>query len=346
METYNIAVVKPNDFNRQNFDLGVTHSQILDKISPFIEFVQVNLETMMETIVNVIGLTKETIGATNIFYQTKDSIYQMCHLNMQDNGNKEDSREINGICSSLNMENLEIRGSVVLIRCNIEENHLCSSSSIDINTITDIVFSKIVHKGVRIDPDGTVSEFTFLKDPMDGLSQEEIENYQWMELPLFKLNLIVFIQVEPVIDQVNKKMTQLVGNSLIHGSSLLVLKSVENEFLDMDVPLLNQLLTATMGKNSKRTLSEEELKDGEKINELPMVVNGFRILDKRVLEYKNKCEGCGVDMEDHAYNRCTGCYRVCYHSKDCQKGDWHHHKNDCLFGQQPLNRKITKKKVA
>jgi hypothetical protein len=353
MKSFNVAIVKPNDFNRHAYGLDTTREQLDQLISPLVEYVETTANDMMELIVTTIGLTKDMMGATNIFYQDKDAVYQLCYIDMQDNEQndelddkknnkkKEDTRPINGLSSSFSMDNLEIRGNVVLIRSDITDNYVCTTSSISPSDLTNIMYKKCIHKGVKVQPDGQLTEFYFMNDPLEGCTKEEVENYQWMEFHLFKLNFLIFIQKNPEPNQINKTMTHLLGTNVIHGTSLIVLKSNEKEYLDVDLSLFKDLLAATYGPFKHRALIGYETRDGEQVGELPMVVNGYRILDKRARDYKCKCESCGVNIVNFE-GRCCGCYRVFYHTKECQKKDWHYHKEECLMNSAPMHLQFVK----
>lgn len=342
LSEYTVAVIRPNNFKNEEFDLSVTQTEISEVVKPYVELINVNRDNMMEVIVKTIGLTKELIGATNIVYQDENSIYQICHLNLEDDNKQKDDREQNGLCTILTIGDITVRGPAILLRSDITSKGICTTASVSPDNIVDIVYKKTVHRGVKVSPDGELTDFFFRKDPMESYNTEQIDNFQWMELPLFKLNLIVFIQVKPVVDKVNKKITQLVGREIIHGESLIVLKSVENEFLDVPIDMVEKLLIATLGPVSKRDMKEEELKDGEKKDNLPIVMNGYHILNNRVEKYKNRCGRCNGELTS-GDKKCSGCFRLKYCSRECQIEDWYHHKGECLNSKKPLNYTLTKK---
>ena len=54
--------------------------------------------------------------------------------------------------------------------------------------------------------DGTVEEFIFNKDPLEGEEDlEKLKNLRWVEVPLYKFNLLVIFELEPAEDKINKK---------------------------------------------------------------------------------------------------------------------------------------------
>jgi hypothetical protein len=340
MSTYNIAVIRPNNIILGKDLLSV--DAIKAAINEYIVITSITQDSMMELIVDTIKLDSNMMGSTSVCKQDAHKIYQLCHLNMEDNGQKNDADQFNSVASCLTAGAVEVYGASVFLVSNILDDGLCSCASVTLDEIADIIYHKLIHKAVKIGTDGVIEEFTFITDPLEGLTDDEISNYQWMEMELLKFNLILFIQVSPVVDVVNKKATLLVGDKVVNGDVLVVSKSAEDEYLDLDNNLITNLLTICVGTLKSRSLTDDEEKDGERINNLTIVQNSYCILNARLKSFTPACSYCDSEFIDSP-KVCTGCYRMNYHNEDCQKSGWLTHKSDCLYGKIPINRMLKKK---
>lgn len=325
---FDIVLIKPN-----NTKIDLDNINILENI---LESHTIIFENMMSFIVQNIGLTTELMGSTSMCYENEKYVYQMCHLNLEDNGQKNDENNFNQIASQL--ASTDVYGNAIMIASEISENNQCVSKTIKLDEIIKIFKSKIVHKGIKIDTNNNISEFNFYKDPMEFYSKEDVTNFQWMELPIFNFNFIVFMQVNPQPNTINKLMTKIVGRHIINGISLLVSKSTENEFIDMDMELFNKLSITLDGLSlESRDLLEDEKKNGELVNNLPIVMNRYCILEKRYNAHNNKCNNNNCENEKNNLI-CSGCYRMKYCSKECQLLHWKkEHNQDCLFDKKSIN---------
>lgn len=353
MDKFNVAVIQPNKFwadlykNEEKFESlkkpDVKEDIEID-ICKYVTFKKLSHSEMMDFIVETIKLGSDQMGSTTICYEDKDYVYQLCHLSKVDNGGKEkdeDPENINGISGYLCCDDINIYGTSVLIcsKIDTDNNNTCVTHTLELSDISKILYNKVVHKGVHVFPDGTVKEFTFYKDPLENKSKEEISNYRWVELPFLNFNLIGFIKANPEVDIVNKKMTRLIGDQVIHGDVLLVSKTTETEYVNMDKEIFNKLVAVANGSLSNRQLTDIEKKHGEEQNGIPIVMNRHCILDRRYKNYRLECNNCSKEIENNKSVVCAGCYRVKYDTNECQKEDWVNHKKECLYGQEPLNKK-------
>ena len=113
----------------------------------------------------------------------------------------------------------------------IKDNGTCIPDNFTIDDIINIMYKKHVHKGIIIKTDDTFEEITFYNNPLEDKLKEQSNNYRYIELSLFKFNLIMYIQLYPVNNIINKKATKLFGKGKIHGdviiSSLLLMTSLQ-----------------------------------------------------------------------------------------------------------------------
>jgi len=251
---------------------------------------------------------------------------------MEANDGKNEDINLNNLACYLTMDKSKIYGECVIMCSKITENYTCTPDTIDINTIAKIIQYNIIHKGIKLKVNGLIEEFTFFDDPMEN----ENTNYQWMELPLFKFNIIIFLQVNPQ-KIINKKATRLLGKHIVEGDIIIVIKSTEDCFINFTKNIYNKIIKCCEGTLESRYLTEEEQKDGEKKDGLPIIMNKYCILDNRYNSITIVCNYCNKKMDYIDNNLCCGCYRVRYCNTTCQKNDWYVHKNKCLYGKNSIN---------
>ncbi|CAH6421501.1 Hypothetical protein KVN_LOCUS314 [uncultured virus] len=345
MEKFNIGIIQPNQIDLQIFkrnDLSIQN--IIDVINNFVTLKETSWEYMMDDVTEIIHLDTELLGDTILVFENENYIYQFCHLNPELNGKIGLENDANYLSSFINIDKTKLFGPTVLICSQITQNFTCVPCTIDINTIAKIIYSKIIHKGIFIKTNGTIEEFKYLNDPMEIIGSSDISNYQWMQFSILKFNIVLFVQVEPINDEINKKITKFNGQHFIHGDAIIVLKSSENDFIDIDHELFLKILDICEGPLTNRNLTEEELNDDQKNNNLPIIKNQFCILNSRLKSFKYCCHYCNKEVKKEESIICSGCLRFRYHNQTCQKQHWVQHKSECLFKKPILNCFLKKKK--
>lgn len=353
MHKFKIAIIKQNNLSftdsdiindqlnklcSSNYDITTINkinSDIETMITPFITLKEVTLDEMMEEIVKNTLLTPELMGDTSLCMEYDKDIYQLCHLSLKNNRLEEDDNNINGIGSCLALDHEKVYGKAVLIKSTITDDYTCQPSSINlIEDISNIIFKKIIHKGIKIKDDASIEEFFFKKDPAENFSEADKENYKWFELSLFKFNLIVFIESAPTFNNINKIATRIMGKKVV-GNMIIVSSCADNDYEDFDRQLFDKLDTSCWGSlESRKSYNDENENENKKINGLPIVKNRYISLNERYNRSRNLFDG-------YSYT-CTGCFRIKYASSDEQKNDWASHKTECSYNQDPINNLLKK----
>ena len=63
------------------------------------------------------------------------------------------------------------------------------------------------------------------------------------------------------------------------------------------------------------------------------IENAIKASQKYLTEKNKKlCDNCNKDILSNKLV-CSGCYRMRYHNKDCQKNDWSKHVAECLYNK-------------
>lgn len=338
MEQFQVAIINPNKLvlDAKNLKDSLTEELIKTEIAPYITFKTTSIKEMMNIVYDTIKLTDKLMGNTSLCYEDSEYIYQLCHLSPKDNKKVEDESIANGISSYLVQGRFIIYGSSVLIRSRITNNNTCATDTIELDKIATLIYNKLIHKAIKISVTGEISEYTFYDDPLEDCTKDVITNSRYVEVPLLKFNLLMFMDLNPELDNINKKATRLIGHSRVHGNVYIASKSTEHEYIDIDINLFNKL---------HKIASESELTEDEKeditVDNIPIIKNRHVILDSRYNSFENKCS-CGCGMLEQSYV-CSGCYRMKYSSVECQRKHWSIHKKVCPYSKESLNSVLFKK---
>lgn len=315
-----IAVIKSNGLNFENI---TSPDQIQNLIKPYLEFKSIEPDNLMELIINTINLKPELLGDTGMVSDNFNFIHQICY-------NSENNINPNNLSSILINNGEKIYGDSVYIKQKINSEYYCELSDINLDEITKIIFSKLSHKAILINPNN-YQEIIFTESPCENL-----DNYICIENIIFEFQVYAYIQKNPVNNIINPLATKIIGFHRVHGSVILTLKSSQFEYIDLDLNLFYKLVKIC---NIPPNLRNKYEKPENKNKKLPLAYNKYHILNSKFLETKKKiCEYCRVEFPE--FFVCTGCYRTYYHNKACQTADWTNHKGACLFGSNPVHLKL------
>ena len=291
---------------------------------------------MMETIAENIGLIKNAeklLGDTVTVHETDTNIYQMCFLI---NDQETNESELNIIGYYLSGE--KVYGSCVVINSKIKEDYTCTPDLINCNVLVQILYGKFIHKGIVVNDNGDITEYDYFSHPLEYLTNDinEYNKYKSLDVEFMGFNLSIHYEMnQPKEAKVNAVATRIAGTCKISGKAIIIAKTV-HEYIDLSKKLFNKIDKLAFGPLFKRKLSEEETQEGSKINNLPIAINKYCIIEKRFKSYKNTCNYCNKKFDDNKMSICTGCYRAKYH-KDCRLSDWDFHKKECLYNKNPIN---------
>lgn len=318
-----IVLIKKNNFNiRNNVEINdITLSSIKNDIKNFVEIVHVNsTEEMMDKIVKFIGLRSDQIGITSLCYEDNKHVYQLCHYKGLEN-KKED---LNCLGSTLTTTKETVYNNAVLICSKITENYTCIPDKINMDSLSKLIYKKFVHIGVKIHCDNEITEYKFRKSPFEKMSEDEIKNYQWVEVTIAGFVVKLYVQVIAKPDKINKLSTKIKGDSVVNGTVYLTIESHDFNFMDINTELLKKLLLVCEGplKNRELRKGEGELKNRKKDKDNVIIMNSLCVLEKRYKE--------AVIVKNNKKFVCKGCFRMRYSSFEEFKNDWKNHKKDCI----------------
>lgn len=341
--TFTIAIISKNKYkppSRLNELKKMSVDKLTEEIKGYIEIKEVaNTDDMMAEIVKITKLkpassddnittdVKQQCGSVINCMEDFDALYQLCYLDFKENDIEATDDDVNGIASCLSVGKILINGNAVLLKSSYNSNYTCLPASITLNDIATNLYKNYVHKGVLIGDDKW-KIVDFYESPTEILG----DDIQYIEVPLYMHNLIICYKKEGE-DYINKQATQISGKSKIKGEVLLISKSTEYEFLDIDSNMFGMILSATAGPYWTRVLTQDE-NDDKRIDGLNVMMNRAIMMKIRTKDLQNKCNRCG---KTENLKKCTGCYRVYYDNSTCLKEDWDRHKDDCLNKTKPIN---------
>lgn len=340
LQNFDVIIIEPN---KEKIQYGYNREIIDQYIS--IHKTSLKNNELMNLIVDTIDITTDDIGDTIIVEESEDSVVQLCckgQITDKPDEVAKQKDDPNYIASYLIRGNRSVYGRAVVLKSRITEDNTCIPDTINIDELHSILATKFIHKGIILKCNKDVKEFTFKVDPLEDYDKDKISNYRWLEVPLFKFNLIIHLQVNPDNDNINKNATRLAGNKIINGDVLITSKSTEHEYIDFDIDTYKKLIKISGGSLDDRNIKDID-KDGEKIDNLPIVMHRYRVLKILTDKFKDICDYCKKDIT--VGKVCTGCYRARYHDKICQMNHWDDHKNDCLHNKKSINKSLEDKSL-
>lgn len=303
---FSVAIIKPNNYTYVGDEFLL--SKIMETISEHIIFKEISSVDLMDEICETIGLTDDSnMGDTIIIYEDLYKVVQLCYLDTE-------GTELNMLASFYARK--KIYGSVLILNSSIDQiTYTCSNQSIDLDMLSNILYKKVVHKGICCFDD--ITEYNYYNNPLVN-----VENCEYMVINFNMFNFYFSAYYKKnQSDPINKKASRFVGK-LLYGPVLIVSKSSETEFIDLDKNLFLELLKKCGGDLERRVVNNPEYKN----NELQKIMNGYCVLNQTCI-YK-ECATC--NNKDNLI-LCTGCYRTYYDSVECQKKDWERHSKDCSY---------------
>ena len=325
MNNFNIAIIKTNNyFINESVDIDkITKDEIKEELKKIVEIKEVNINNMMDEVVKVLKLTENHIADTSLCYEDAKVVYQLCNMRFITNENNNGKKDFNCFGTQLTTTKETIYGDSVLIKSKIKDDNLCETDTFNLDDIVDLYYSKLVHKALKVNHDGSIEEILYRKSPFEKMSKEVYENYRYINNKIFGLGLEMHIEIIPKTNKINKKMTILKGNKKVRGDVILALRTHEYNYIDIDEKLYKKLICTCYGSLKNRDLSEDESNNRKEKGNLMMVINSLCILEKR---YKKYC----LEKKKNLFT-CKGCFRMKYSSIEEQKLDWKNHSKECLF---------------
>ena len=307
---FQIILIKPNEFdindipfktspneeyrevNRDNiFDIKsnyVNFDLYKEKLSEFIEVINVDESNFMETAVDKIELDDKHYGDVRDCYDEPNNIYQVMFRLISQYDNKSNLKN-NILASLLTYEKELIYGNVILFKTNLpKDSYDMNNKDVTINELIKIVMNNIYHTGVYFES-GKIEQIFYnndyeIVDPLNKFKKRtdidqimKDEKYGFQKKDILKYNM-QFIFDSESHDDINDPMSRLILGP-IRGKGLISSPyENDNSFYDISKEEIIDLLKVSPNfELTNDDLNENSVNDNRKI-----VKNKYRILNFRL----------------------------------------------------------------
>lgn len=345
--TFDILVIAPNNFTYDSNTHGNTFPTLAE-LRPYFRLISTTRDELMYLLYDLLELTPETVGDSDLVYENDKLIYQIFHNSENYQSTEEEGKLIklnnsnktslnNGIATYLTNSVKNIRGVCVLVSSKILPNYLCDVESVTYQECYDLLMKTLVHKGNIISVDGNISTFMY-QNPTDGIESKNIANYSFVEADIYNFHLIGCFNSSIVCDKstFNKKAS-LLFDTVITGD-LRICLAADTRFIDIEDNLIDNLLYCSLQKAERKYVGMEDM--GERSGGMTVIKNSYTLLKRKLHNYAVKCcdedcnETCSVNskqIESYKY-RCQQCLKAFYHDESCMIKNLESHKTSCLIG--------------
>ena len=277
---FELLIIKPNMIDHLDYN-KVDYISELTKMNCY-ETVESNEEDI--GIVFAKYLNQDNYIAcnaqTNICYETKDYLYEICYLDIPKE--KKNNDTINQLATLLDITNEQIFGTAILMRTHLPlenlEMNMISSSKEDIKTILE---SRVNHKGVFIDTDQTLKTITFrdINPKIRELFDEDIKDLSKIEIPFLKHNFIMYYNKDS-LDEENK-IVEDIAQKKIYGEVFIVSMVTDTLYTDILVDEVKKMLAISkFGENAWKASPDDDKEDRDDNGRI-LIKSKYRILHKK-----------------------------------------------------------------
>lgn len=253
---------------------------------------------------------------TTIIHEEYDRIWQISYVE------NIDEKKINNLTSSLTLDQKTICHNTVLFCSKVNNNGSCDNLSINMNDFTKLITTKINHIGCVINTQGHIDNFEF-KHLTDIISND----YEYFSTTLFGFTLDFYVKKNNECKLLNKFASSVIKKK-VYDNVYVVCKLGEYTYGNIDKILLQKIRQLYHTPIKLQDVTENEVKEERDSRGLLIVKNKWWMLKKKTNEFKNKFGICWI-CDKNTKLICTGCYRLHYCSKECQRNDWTNHKDEC-----------------
>jgi len=274
---FELLIIKPNMIDHLDYN-KVDYISELTKMNCY-ETVESNEEDI--GIVFAKYLNQDNYIAcnaqTNICYETKDYLYEICYLDIPKE--KKNNDTINQLATLLDITNEQIFGNAILIKTYLpissSEMKIISSNKDDIKTILE---SRVNHKGVFIDTDKSLKQLTYrdLKVKLRELFDEEMEALSKIEIPFLKHNFIMFYNKDS-LDEENT-IVRDIAQKKINGEVFIISMVTNTLFTDILVDEVKKMLDISkFGESAWKSNPDDDKEERDDKNRI-IIKSKYRIL--------------------------------------------------------------------
>lgn len=305
-----IAIIKPNSlrYNEENMiKSNFTTEKIEEALEDFIIYKKINNnDELMETIITELshGLSAESFNNlfaihTGVISHINDELYQLCHIYVTRENHEaiiNNNIKYNGIASYLSDTNIPVFGTAIMFKIDTIADGNTLQYMNDTHVYQQFI-NKFIHQGciINIDTNSNINEYTYVFNPVDWVSPNEITNYKYVETELLGKIIMLFYDTSVLHNEtnINKFASDIYGSSL-YGRIIVGLRDKPsdlsndvNSYIDLDKKTLISINRIICDKQSRSLTDEEDnnlqvCKDGKRIYN-----NFHKILQRRLTKSIN-----------------------------------------------------------
>jgi len=321
---FSFAIIKTNNFDPKNYNIEEYVT---------IKTVKGTQDDINISLIDSLEMDIKDVGNTETIIELDGKIYQMTFISEHDK-DKDSSNKKNNLAKFLTLADTEINGNAVLFLISVDYDNTekkYTNSDIKIDDVKSILNMRLQHKFLYVEDNDNIKECVtdFELNEVTKLMQL-MDNTHWYakNFSVFKYDLFIYYKKinkqDKELYKINKKMTKIVGNKIL-GPVIVMCKVHEKKYGDITLEEFNKLIMLCEQTSSERDITQNEI-DYSK----------YKILSNRIKKLKVKCHYCEKILTDKI-NYCTGCYRIKYCGIECQKSEWHVHKEECNKSKDYIN---------
>ena len=303
MKTFKVILIEPNNLSVFNPNLP----EFDREIEQFVKVETVNQETFIPIVCNFLqNKDEDYMNDTILCHETYNKkIYELCYVDNVSNGIN--SRGDNILASQLCYVHKKIDGKVALLGSKVNlETGLPECIDVDISVLKKILLKKYFHKGIYVHHSGNMIDFIYHNNNFNVLNDENkkeglqphlqdifllIKNGLHYEYSIFKYNLVIIVPQEYKNEPCNKIISMLVydDNKKLEakGNFIILNKVAENEYVDISIKELKQMVYLYKNKNlTVQDVSNETQAILNKETKIEKVKNRYMVLYNKFKEYR------------------------------------------------------------
>lgn len=310
---FQIIVIKPNDFNLDDIPYKSTPNtkyneintedffqiksnyvdipKLKEKISSYIEIINVNKENFMEESIKRIQLDDKHYGDVRDCYEDPNNVYQIM-FKLISQYDSTDNLKNNVLASLITNKKELVYDNVILFKTNLpKQDFSMKNVSTNIDDLINLIMNNIYHTGIYINENNSIDQIFFdnnmeIVNPLNQFKKDnnfeqlmKMENYGFKNNEVLKYSLQFIFDMNSH-DNINEPISRILC-APVRGKGVIISPcDNENSFFDLGKDEVIDLLKISPNYQ----LNTEELYEHLNDEGLKVVKNKYRIVNSRLLE--------------------------------------------------------------
>lgn len=230
-----ICIIKNNEITFPQLNVETcteTNEEIIKLCESHTEicrFETTDNSSIYRKIVEIINMGKNDVGDTKIIYDNENYSYQMCFIS----SDNEERGKLNIFGMYLGKYALDgnhkIRGNCVVLKYDINARKIIDFEAGDMSRI---VVNHFVHKGIKINVDGTFDTFKYFCHPLEWINGCDRDKYLCCQTELFDKKINFFVKKNET-NALNEQASSMLNNKNIYEDCYIVLSN-DFRFFDLN----------------------------------------------------------------------------------------------------------------